>query len=515
MISVLPFNDDNLANSLVNDYTTADVIKSKNHFAYFKYYLGKEGIDAKTIVIEDKYISKDYLHDYASYYSLCFEDYPKFCKRVHFFAADFDLTKFEAALLDFDPESSKEFWQHYLGFIVVKPIPVNVIGYTVLKTYEAGKDLEGRYFWGLKVYKVHLFGREIEVKSLAFQEQDRVLAACATTSIWSMLNKVIGDTLPTYRSPSQITNDADKMSQDGSRLFPNKGLNVLQICQAIIGSGLVSEVKQPDTKNGKIKQMALSESLLKQIIRAYSGLGIPIILVVQVPTVNGYRAHAITVLGFKQAFPPVGSEPGEIAWVADTIERIYAHDDQWGPFTRIKFLEDGGIETNWTEDHKQNDPTFVVSAVVSLFPKVRISYEDVKALVLGLEVILKILFEKSVNNRVSWDVRILYSEDFKKEIATSHLEHPEKLKILTSSMPRYVWVASCYVGRDRIFDFSFDATNVADAMIGLQAICYVTGLKSVVANFIKDNRARFVQAFTHKLAERYIEFLIEQLESPE
>ncbi len=511
MISVLPFNDDTLAECLANSYTSPAVIKSKNHFSYFKYYLGPNGICAQTIVIEDQYISRDYLHDYASYYSLCFEPYPKFCRRIHFFSSSFTRDEFEKVLT----ESSDEFWEHYLGFVVVKPIPVNAIGYTVLKTYEAGKDMDGRYFWGLKTYTVHLFGREITIKSLAFQEQDRVLAACATTSIWSMLNRVTGDSHPVYRSPSQITNDADKISPDGSRLFPNKGLNVLQICQAILSSGLVSEVKQPDLKRTQISQKVFSGSLLKQILRAYSGIGIPIILVIQVPTPAGYRSHAITVSGFRQERPGNCQPSKDTLWVADNITRIYAHDDQWGPFTRIKFLAEG-IETNWTENHAKNHPTFVIAAVVPLFPKIRISYEDIKALVFGLDVILKLLIKDFAKEAISWDVRILYSEAFKTEITSSTLDASDKLRLLTTSMPRYVWAASFYIGANRIMDFSFDATNVADAMIGLQVICYVNGLNPVVAKFIKDNRTRFIQAFRHKLAARYIDdFLIKQLETPE
>ena len=511
MTSVLTFNDDTLAESLANSYTTPDVIKSKNHFSYFKYYLGPNGICAQTIVLEDQYISRDYLHDYASYYSLCFEPYPKFCRRIHFFSSSFTTEEFEKALT----ESSEEFWKHYLGFVVVKPIPVNAIGYTVLKTYEAGKDMSGRYFWGLKTYTVHLFGREIKIESLAFQEQDRVLAACATTSIWSMLNKVTGDTHPEYRAPSQITNDADKISPDGSRLFPNKGLNVLQICQAILSSGLVSEVKQPDLKNTQVGQRVFSGSLLKQILRAYSGIGIPIILVIQVPTLNGYRSHAITVSGFRQECPGSGPPSKNSSWVADNIATIYAHDDQWGPFTRIKFLEDG-IETKWTESHAKSDPTYVIAAVVSLFPKIRISYEDIKAIVFGLDVILRLLLKDFANENLSWDVRILYSEAFKTEITNSTLDASDKLRLLTSSMPRYLWVASFYIGANRIMDFSFDATNIADAMIGLHATCYVNELKPVVSKFIKDNRAHFIKAFRHKLAERYIDdFLIKQLDAPE
>jgi hypothetical protein len=99
---------------------------------------------------------------------------------------------------------------------------------------------------GVRNYTIHLFGNVLTIESLAFQEQDTVLAACATTAIWTMLNKASVDFHTILKSPSQITKDADNLSFDGSRLFPNKGLNLLQICQAIYNSGLESEIKQPD-----------------------------------------------------------------------------------------------------------------------------------------------------------------------------------------------------------------------------------------------------------------------------
>ena len=133
-MEILQYSDDNLAHSLSNKYTPKEVIAYKNHFIYLKDYLGSSDIDAKTIVIESDYISKDFLHDYVSYYALCFENYPKFCNRVHFFKNSFTIVQFRKAILS-KKESQADFWENYIGFIVVKPIPVTTIGYTVLKTY--------------------------------------------------------------------------------------------------------------------------------------------------------------------------------------------------------------------------------------------------------------------------------------------------------------------------------------------------------------------------------------------
>src|SRR5574343_1412811 len=222
-VLVQPFNEENFASSLSNGFSSCNLINSKNHFLYFKDYLGIDGLDAKPLVVETNYISKDYLDDYTLYYASCFQDYSKFCKRVHFFKSEFNTDSFESIIQKNHITETSEFWENYLGFIVVKPIPYTVIGYTVLKTYSNGKEFNDRNFWGIRDYKVDVFGNEITICSLAFQEQDSVLAACATTAIWSMLNKASTDYHTILKSPSLITKDADNTSPDGSRLFPNSG----------------------------------------------------------------------------------------------------------------------------------------------------------------------------------------------------------------------------------------------------------------------------------------------------
>lgn len=515
-MEILPFTEDNLAASLSHKHAEADIIKSKNHFRYLKGYLGIDGINAKTIVIEPRYISKDYLHDYASYYAYCFEEYSKFCKRLHFF--DIELTKeqFEGVLLD--ENKDLDAWNHYLGFIVVKPIPVTVIGITVLKTYSGIQDFDSRNFWGTRKYKIHLFGNEVEITSLAFQEQDSVLAACATTAIWSMLNKASVDFHTILKSPSEITNDADTISPDGSRLFPNKGLNLLQICQAIFNSGLVSEIKQPDyplyNESGEEELRVVSHQYLKKIISAYSAIGIPIILIIRVPDGGVHGYHAITVSGFKQKGPSKIVLQDEISWLSENIEKFYAHDDQWGPFTRIDFLPvDNGIETQWTTVHKDKLPTFVTNVVVPLYPKIRISYEDIEVIVLGLDRILSLFFDSLINSDLVWEIKIDYSENFKRTIKTSALNAEEKLSINGRSLPKYLWIAACYIGEHKIFDFTFDATDVSNAMIGQDVLCYIKDTKAVVKEFLERNSAVFrdKRIFKHPSSSKYYDHLISKL----
>jgi len=512
-VKILTYSEENLAEALSNKYTSPTLVKVKNHFDYFKKYLGSSGLDAKTILIEEDYISRDFLHDYASYYALCFEKYEKVCRRVHFFDIAVTEEEFSNKLL-LPKEDTVEFWKHYVGFIVIKPIPLTMVGYTVLKTYSNNQDVNDRNFWGLRDYKIHLYGNEIILKSLAFQEQDSVLAACATTAIWSMLNKAAVDFHTILKSPSQITNDADKVSPDGSRLFPNKGLSILQISQAILNSGLVSEIKEGDIRSHSYAYRVASIRYLKKIINAYSPIGIPIILVVRVPSGGDHGLHAITVSGFKTLAPQPIPPQKAISYMSDNIDRIYVHDDQWGPFARVNLYNEADLETPWTENDTviPKRPTLVTNIVVPVYPKIRISYQDLEVIVVGLDRILTFFFDTQIVADLVWDIKIDYSENYKHAIKNSGLDNGEKVQILTESLPKYIWIASCYVGVYKLFCFTFDATNINNAMIGLNVVSFLPDTtRLTLIQFLKKNKLTLQYLFAHMASEKYYEFLIEKL----
>lgn len=515
-MELLPYSHTNLAKVLSNEFSPKSIIEKKHHYLYIKDYLGAKGLKAKQIVVEENYISRDYLYDYTSYYALCFENYNKFCKRIHFFSREFNEEEIKSALIEDETERANEIWDSYLGFIVVKPIPVTIIGFTVLKTYTNGTNFGNRNFWGTRDYKVHFFGKELSVQSLAFQEQDSVVAACATTAIWAMLNKASTDHFTILKSPTEITNDADELSSDGSRLFPNNGLNILQISKAIFKSGMVSEVKQADfpikDKDGNIIGKIVSKDYLKKIINAYSSIGIPLILIINVPNGDTYGLHAVAVSGYQKKAPKHITPTNEVSYLSDNIEKIYAHDDQWGPFVRVSFNKNHSLNIPWSQFHLEKAPTFATNVVVPLYPKIRISFEDIEVITLGLDTILTLFFGKALQADLVWDIKLNFSEDFKRSIKKSELNVSEKEQVLLDSMPKYLWVVSCYIAKIKIFDFTFDATDVKNGMIGKNVICYLPEkYKQGLSEFLEANSNNLNSVFRHQASEVYFNFLIDKL----
>jgi hypothetical protein len=134
--------------------------------------------------------------------------------------------------------------------------------------------------------------------------------------------------------------------------------------------------------------------------------------------------------------------------------------------------------------------------------------------VLGLDRILSVFFQNIVVGDLVWDVHVDFSVNYKEQIRESELDPVDKLKFLQKSLPKYIWIASCYIAEYRIVDFTFDATDVINGMIGLDVISYLpTGFKSDLAKFITVNRDPFDILFQHQASCNYYDFLIANLQT--
>ena len=162
--------------------------------------------------------------------------------------------------------------------------------------------------------------------------------------------------------------------------------------------------------------------------------------------------------------------------------------------------------------HPQKNPTYATNIIVPVYPKIRISYEDIEVIVLGLDVILTLFFDNKIVADLIWDVKIDFSENYKSRIKTSSLDPSEKIAILTKSQPKYLWIANCYIDQHKILEFTFDATDVMSGMIGENLICYLPDdIKSELKKQLVLNQSLHQQLFQHIASIKYYQFLIDKL----
>lgn len=473
------------------------VINEKLHSSYFEAYF--QELKAETIIVENDYIDRDYLEDFAGYYVKCFKNYSRKCTRLHFFNTKFTKRSFNNLLKHASNFTKKRgnLQESYLGFIIVKPLPRTIIGRTCLKTY----PMEGRrHFPSIRHYDVNLFGIDLYINSLAFQEQDSVAAACATSALWSVFNATGKLYHHPIKSPVEITKIATHFSEHITRSLPNKeGLTGAQMAYAIRSVSL-----DPYLVNIR------NEHILKGTIYAYLRGKIPLLMGVFMydekdssnPKYIGQ--HAVAVCGYSLDLENSKAQPFEetgFLLKATRIDKIYAHDDQVGPFARMVF--DGqrekknvtgskgelikviyaelldeqkylALSTSWCDC---NGKAIAELLIAPLYNKIRIPFETVHYAVFYFDQFIEALKTlkaiKELDERLEWDIYLTGVNEIKKDLLNSEESCGGYFRnIFLENMPRYIWRATAYFKNKAALDMLFDATDIEQGAFFIRAIEY-------------------------------------------
>jgi hypothetical protein len=489
-----PYSVDELKNILANSSKASlHAIEQKSHISYLDQYLLAIGV--KTILVEYEYIDRDFLEDFAGYYVRCFPDYERKCARLHFFSSSFDRSDFEDLLANqTEIKLSQTLLQEtYLGFIVIKPLPLTIIGRTCIKTYP---NNDRRCFPIVRSYKSNLFGIELGVETLAFQEQDQVAAACATSALWTVFQGTGVQFQHSILSPVEITKKAfsnfplaQRVIPSANRALPNiDGLTAEMMAQAIRDIGL-----EPYC----VSRVELSNKYyLQAIVNAYLKFGIPLLLgfdIIESDTSSqctsvGKHAVAITGYSFGQSVQPLTIGESGFLLKASSIDKIYVHDDQVGPFARMEFCSISCV--NSTTDHSQNIDVMSTSwgspalysalpdiLLIPLYHKIRIPFILIQESVIHFDRFLEDLrdqeFLPSISQRFEWDIYLTRVNDFKKDLfSDSMLEDQVRKEVLLESMPRFLWRATAFYRSQKKLDLIFDATDINQGQFFIMSIKY-------------------------------------------
>lgn len=448
-------------------------IEGKLQTRYFQDYFQKIG--AQTIVVENNYIDRDFLEDFAGYYVRCFYKYRRVCTRLHFFSLDFTEGDFNAML---EGEKGKLtaglLNDKYLGFIVVKPLPETMIGRTCLVSYPE----EGRRFYPVRrPYTANLVGIPLTVETLAFQEQDTVAAACATSALWSAFQGTGMLFHHPILSPVEITRTATQHWVSQTRAMPNHGLLLPQMVHAMKQVGL-----EP------LMIGATDLGILRSTLYGYLRGGVPVLLLVNLYDAgdksNHYHAIAATGFSLGGALAPAG---GTFKLKADRIDKLYAHDDGVGPFSRLSFAGKSHLSSSW----KLSGPVEVhpLYMLIPLYHKIRIPFEAIFNIVRCFDAFLRTLAlapHHALPIDLEWDVCLSSVNAFRTDIlAATELSGPVRRDIVQQPLPRFLWRATGRQGNDRAIELVFDATDIEGGHVFLRAVEYDGKLCGVLRGLAK------------------------------
>ncbi len=299
-----------------------------------------QDLACQSLVIERSYVDRDYMEDHSVFYSKSLYPYPNVCRRVHFFKLGTGEVpgRLRGVLRSgqaggetaFREQCQRLSEEAYLGFSVLRPLHGCPVGRTVMRCFADvptnPRDQTRRFFGGARRYTAHLLGVEFTVRGLAFQQQDIGVSACATTAIWSALQKVRDHEDISAATPAQITLLASKHSLPFGRSMPSEGLSIDQMCQAIQAVGIAPSMVRLDAR--RETRGFLHAALLS---------GLAPVAVLRHANVS----HAVTVVGMKVRHPQHGEEVArETIDLAGDLVAVYIHDDRSGPYLRANLAAD-------------------------------------------------------------------------------------------------------------------------------------------------------------------------------
>lgn len=433
---------------------------------YLLAYLGE--LDASAVVRETPYVDRHYLDDFTSYYARSFAPPPTVCSRFHFFARlSADAV---TALLDeyyvcpSERRSSieAELQEAYLGFVVSRPLPGATFGRTVLRTYPADGR---RHYEVVRPYVVNISGIKLTVQGLAYQQQDRGAAVCASTALWSSLQRVAyiaGFRTPT---PSMITSAAQ------SPFAASHGLNELQMAQALANLGYLAELFAPEENRALF---------LAQVVSCLQSQ-LPVILLVtrRIKTGVGEReaGHAVAVTGFSEPSTEADVHLGvegipSIRMRGAAVDILYVHDDNLGSHAHYELrLSDQKDEKGNPQlvlfRGRSNKPSvtwwipdewIVRMALVPKPPKLRLSVDSLLQSLVQLRPPLEKVFP---GVELHFGARFMSGVEYKRGLLSSPVDRTGLKEFMTRlALPRHIGVLSVYDGPTHRLDLLVDVSQV-------------------------------------------------------
>ncbi len=413
------------------------------HSPYLKRYLSFLG--CSTIVEEELYIEKGYLIDYTLFHARAFHPPDRFTRRLHFFKDRFNSRDLTAILESGDPKRIDSLKESYLGYTVVRPVVDAyhnfLLGHTILKTYPDKENSDTRVFITTPC-TASMFGILLTMPSLPYQTQDIGVGACATAALWmtnNALHHLFGCSL---LSLAEVTRISTETQMGMSRVFPSDGLDIYQMLSFIRSIGLDAELPWPidPTRLG---------SFFEVVIRAYVPAGIPVLAVLELTKSKGPPDyHAVAISGYRLSKNGVLTE-------------LYVHDDGIGPYSKAIPVK-GNVavwKNEWTSKSRRirYKSLSIVRLIVPIYPKVRLSFGRIYSR-------YQDYLRGSIRERnVRVELFLTQVNDYKKSLSDKRFA--DKSTILSTLMPRFLWVIRLRVAQELDSDHVYDATAVYPNMI--------------------------------------------------
>ncbi len=372
--------------------------------------------------IEYPYVEEYYRDTYYGFYSRKHKEYNRNCFRISFFKP----TVTEDNFFKVDMNNN------YLGYMVLRPTPKHIIGYTFLspRIYR-----NNTFSICLCKRTILVMGRMLETTGFPFCSQDGEMNQCAENAIvilfdyFSRRYNKYSRVLPSEIA-IEVSNNLSNRNQ------PSIGLDMDTVARVMEAMGMATR-RYIKAKEGEtdIQNHVYNSTEFYKLMQIYVESGLPIYACTD--------THAFLIVGRENKFFSKGA-------------RVVCMNDNEQPYSLRDSLEDleefiVPIAENILLDAEQLNPKETLKALNNSFP-------DLDLLVDGQNYYHRIF--------------LTTSRSYKSYLAKSALSNENKLLAICTAMPRYIWVCESFNEHDILDDINL---NHIDLITVLDATDYAYG----------------------------------------
>ena len=327
--TVEPLDSEDAWSRLAQALGDGDLYVVRNTLRYLRV------LEAKSYVLEDPYIDRDYSADYLHFYARTFRTHERHCKRVHFFSDDISQLLSRPLSTERLLEIQRFSSATYCGFCVIRPLPNARIGRTVLLARVRDRFNVEATVTCRAEFDAHLLGVDLRVTGTSFLQQDSRVGACAQVAIWAGMRHMHARHNYNWVSVADITKFAKPSAAAETLALPAAS-------DRLSSDGMVRAIAEAG-----YQPLCFGRANIDRAILPYVESGIPVILGL---SIDGPVGHAVTVVGrvFGKQECPTNS-------AIDYVPAFIVHDDQGGPYMWLPMDGDSSTTFSFTDDTVKRD----------------------------------------------------------------------------------------------------------------------------------------------------------------
>jgi len=324
--------------------------------------------DARTVLVEDQYVCKDYRNLHSHFYTKKFLDRPSNCSRLHFFSES-KLTKEDIVF------RSDELADAYMGYSVIEPLASRCVGRTIIDPTKLSSVYSDDFFCLRTKFPARIQGAEYQVNGFPYRSQSAEATVCAHTVLWSVCRYLS----QRYHSYQELL-PYDLIERTGAsygRRVPNRAMTYNDYSEILDSFGCYPLLICPRNIVAEKKDRWHHDRDAFYDLYAYMESGFPIL--------TSLGGHVVSLVGHTLQATPRADHPQEptlpglpLINSAAYVDSYVVVDDNFFPYQRLCYEGESQYHQNCYAPTCHPSIDNIYAAVVPLPEKVFLAASDAR-----------------------------------------------------------------------------------------------------------------------------------------